>query len=69
MSLQTQYRERAEIFALNSKDSLLFDHKLSGKLKGNRAFSITGDYRVVYTKISNDEVVFLDVGTHNQVYS
>lgn len=46
---------------------LLEDHRLTGDKKEYRAFSITGDYRVVYKKF-DDTVVLYDVGTHNQVY-
>jgi len=45
----------------------LHDHALTGKLAGKRAFSIAGDIRVIYVEF-DDFIVFLDIGTHNQVY-
>ncbi len=33
-----------------------------------RAFSVTGDIRIVYFEINDESVLFLDIGTHNQVY-
>ena len=45
----------------------LYDHALTGKLAGKRAFSIAGDIRVIYVELE-DAIVFLDVGSHNQVY-
>jgi addiction module RelE/StbE family toxin len=45
----------------------LYDHTLTGKLDGKRAFSITGEFRVLYVELE-DAIVLLDIGTHNQVY-
>ena len=45
----------------------LYDHSLTGKLSGKRAFSIAGDIRVVYIELE-EVIVFLDIGSHNQVY-
>ncbi|MBI3486516.1 type II toxin-antitoxin system YafQ family toxin [Candidatus Daviesbacteria bacterium] len=45
----------------------LKDHKLIGKKFGFRAFSVTGDIRVVY-KLINSDVWLYDIGSHNQVY-
>jgi len=37
-------------------------------MKGFYAFSITGDIRVIYQKISDEEIILVDIGSHNQVY-
>ncbi|MDO8609629.1 MAG: type II toxin-antitoxin system mRNA interferase toxin, RelE/StbE family [bacterium] len=49
------------------QNPLLKDHKLIGSLNGLRAFSITGDVRVVY-RIEGDILELYDIGSHNQVY-
>ena len=54
-------------FAENQDDQILKNHELAGKLAGHRAFSVTGDIRVVYY-IHKDIAYFVDIGTHNQVY-
>jgi addiction module RelE/StbE family toxin len=47
--------------------SLVYDHALRNAMQGQRAFSINSEYRVVY--IERDETfLFLNVGTHQQVY-
>lgn len=46
----------------------LKNHPLKGKKKDYKAFSITGDYRITYKLISKSKVIFVDIGTHNQVY-
>lgn len=66
-NFQKRFDERVKKFAQNSQDTLLLDHELSGKLLGYRAFSITGDIRVIYY-IHDNTAYFIDIGTHNQVY-
>ncbi len=60
-------KERINLFIKNPNDPILKDHPLKGKSKGFRAFSITGDIRVIY-QIIEGTVYFFDIGTHNQVY-
>jgi mRNA-degrading endonuclease YafQ of YafQ-DinJ toxin-antitoxin module len=46
---------------------LVNDHALANVMQGQRAFSINNDYRVIY--LERDEYyLFVDVGTHEQVY-
>ena len=65
--LVTQFTKQLNKFIENPKEISLRDHKLIGKMKSFRAFSITGDIRVVYL-IVNDEIWLYDIGSHNQVY-
>lgn len=67
LNIQKKFDERARIFVENTNDTQLLDHALGGKLKGYRAFSVTGDIRVVYY-IFKDTAYFTNIGTHNQVY-
>lgn len=65
--LVKKYEERIRLFFQNPGSPLLQDHSLAGDLEGYRAFSVTGDYRVVYFK-EEDRFHLYDIGTHNQVY-
>ena len=67
-TLKKRYKQRLELFISNRKSSILKDHKLSGTLVGTRSFSITGDIRVHYIERLSNEFVFLDIGTHPQIY-
>ena len=61
--------ERKEaIFKSNSFHPLLHTHKLSGKEKEHWAFWIARDYRIKFIFLTDEEVLFLDVGTHDEVY-
>ncbi len=65
--LVKQFQQRLELFISNPKHLQLKDHALQGEKKTFRAFSITGDIRVVY--YIHDNIAFLiDIGSHNQVY-
>lgn len=42
-------------------------HKLTGKLRGYLAFSVTHEYRLVFY-IQKDTIYLLAIGSHDQVY-
>ena len=65
--LREQFKERLSLFMAGELGYPLHDHALTGKLAGKRAFSAAGDIRVIYVELE-DAIVFLDVGSHNQVY-
>jgi len=66
-NLVKRFDQRYDLFENDSQDPILKDHELSGKLQGYRAFSVTGDIRVIYY-IFEDTAYLVDIGTHNQVY-
>lgn len=66
--VREQFGERLEIFIKDPQNSVLKVHTLKGNLTGRRAFSITGDYRVIYRIVGDDTVKLLDIGRHGQVY-
>lgn len=68
VKLVSQVTNRVKIFQKDPKTPLLKDHALIGAKKGLRSFWVTGDIRIVYIQLSNDYVIFFDIGTHNQVY-
>ena len=44
-------------------------HHLGGKLKGVQAISLSDRYRITLTVlISEQEVILLDIGSHDEVY-
>ena len=46
-NLENRFEQRYDMFIEDPSNEVLKDHQLSGKLQGFRAFSITGDIRVV----------------------
>ena len=65
--LVKQFKSQLTIFLENPSDAKLRDHTLTGKKKNFRAFSITGDIRVIY-RIVDDDLGLYVIGSHNQVY-
>jgi mRNA-degrading endonuclease YafQ of YafQ-DinJ toxin-antitoxin module len=63
--LEIQFWESIETFVIDR--SAVRDHALRGVLQGKRAFSVTDEYRIVYLE-RTDYYLFIDVGTHEQVY-
>jgi addiction module RelE/StbE family toxin len=44
-------------------------HSVGGKLKDCQAVGITYDYRIILTiRVSEKEIILLDVGSHDEVY-
>ncbi len=66
--LDNQVKIKIEQFKINPNNPILKDHNLTGTKKGLKAFSLTGDIRIIYRPSSDNEVVFMDIGSHNQVY-
>lgn len=57
--------KKEKIFRLNFYDESLNTHKLHGKLRNLWAFSINGDYRIIFEFVDEDTVYFHTVGTHD----
>lgn len=67
-ALETRFWERLELFQNNPFDQKLRTHKLSGQLKDLWSFSIQYDLRVVFSFLEGDRALFVDIGTHEEVY-
>lgn len=66
--IQQQFGKRFDLFLDNPNHALLRPHPLRGNLVGFRAFSVTGDYRVIYCILDQETVKLIDIGTHSQIY-
>ena len=54
----------------NPQDPELRLHPLSGRLLGKHAVSLTYSYRIVLRLVlTESEIILLDVGAHDEVYS
>lgn len=66
-NLKIRIEKRISLFIKNKTHPTLRNHQLKGVMKDYRAFSITGDVRILF-KEYEDLIIFTDIGTHNQVY-
>ena len=67
-NLETRFWQKLETFTGNPFDPSLKTHKLSGKLNELWNFSIEYDARVLFYFPEDDRAVFVDVGSHDEVY-
>ncbi len=66
--LQQAVNNKLSLFENNPTTSSLKNHSLSGKYKGYRSIAITGDLRALYKEMSNNEVIFVKIGSHSKLY-
>lgn len=67
-NLEERFWQKLEQFTLDPFDSSLKTHKLSGKLKELWSFSVDYDERVLLYFTEDEKAVFVDFGSHDQVY-
>ncbi len=65
--LKVRLYDQITLFNNNPLNPKLRNHALKGKYSDFRSINITGDYRALYLQ-REDEVVFVKIGTHSQLY-
>ena len=60
--------EKIRLFKENPFSDTLRNHHLKGKYMGYNSINITGDYRVHFKVVSENELIFVRLGTHSQLY-
>lgn len=63
-----RFYTRVEWFLADPFDPRLRTHKLSGELADVWSFSVTYDIRVIFYFTAQDNAVFIDIGSHDEVY-
>lgn len=63
--IKEKAKNKEKIFRNNPFHSSLKTHKLFGKEKEIWAFWITYSYRLKFVFLNDEEVLFLDIGTHD----
>ena len=68
-NLFDRYTKTIEILEVNPYHPSLRLHKLKGRLYKFYSISITMEYRILIDFIiKNDEIIPIDIGTHDEVY-
>ncbi len=67
---ETIFWDKVQTFINDPYTASLKTHKLSGNLKGLSSFSVEYDLRIVFyfTKEKPVKAVFVDIGSHDEVY-
>ncbi|MET0779870.1 MAG: type II toxin-antitoxin system mRNA interferase toxin, RelE/StbE family [Candidatus Saccharimonadales bacterium] len=56
------------LFQEKPNDPSLYNHPLTGQWAGHHSVAFGGDWRAHYKVIDQNTVLFVAVGTHNQLY-
>ncbi len=62
--IKQKAKEKEKIFRENFSNPILKTHKLSGKNKDCWSFRIDYSNRIKFIFLSDEEVLFLDIGAH-----
>jgi addiction module RelE/StbE family toxin len=66
--LKKKFWKTMKLFSSNPFHKQLRNHKLTGKLQGLWAFSVDYDTQVIFSFLSDDEILLIDIGSHEEVY-
>lgn len=66
--LEARFWQKLGQFIIDPFDQSLKTHKLSGNLKDFWSFSIDYDERVLFYFTDDNNAVFIDIGSHDEVY-
>lgn len=66
--VRAAFVRRLKTFRSDKFNALLNNHALKGKYGGCRSINVTGDWRAVYKDVGKDWVLFVEIGTHSQLY-
>lgn len=68
INLKSKFWDKVNIFINDPFERSLKTHKLSGKLKDLWSFTVEFDIRVIFYFADKSKVVFIDIGTHEEIY-
>jgi len=66
--LKDKFWDTVEMFAKDPFHPRLRTHKLTGRLEGLWAFSVSFDCRVIFKFSSKTQILLIDIGGHDEVY-
>ena len=57
--------KKEKIFRKNPLHSSLRLHELHGKFKGIWSISVTSNYRIIFERVDNGDILFISIGKHD----
>ncbi len=64
LRVKKKAKERELLFRVDPFDPRLETHKLHGKYREYWAFTVMGQYRIMFTFSDRDTIDFVNIGTH-----
>lgn len=68
IEIERKFIERLMIFKDNPYHPILKNHNLKGKFSNCKSINITSDIRAIYKEEGADLVIFIEIGTHSELY-
>ena len=66
--IQNQFYKRLQLFENDKFNSLLNNYSVEKRFPNCRSINITGDYRVIFKEEQGGLFIFLNIGTHSELY-
>ena len=66
--MKIKLEERLQIFIKDEFNPILNNHTLHDPWKNARSINITGDIRLIYTKMNENICLLIDIGSHSELY-
>ncbi len=68
IKIQNKFYLRLAIFEQNPFHPVLNNHAVDAAYPGHRSINVTGDYRALYEAYGDSAVIFMEIGTHAELY-
>ena len=68
LKIQDKFGERLDLFLQNQFHPLLDNHSLTGEYEGCRSINITGNIRAIFYLKTESDIVFINIGSHPELY-
>lgn len=66
--IKKKFQDRLILFEKEQFNPILNNHALTGKYQGYRSINVSGNIRAIYINSSEEDVVFVKIGSHNKLY-
>jgi addiction module RelE/StbE family toxin len=68
VKIQDKFEKKLGLFLQNQFHPPLKNHSLFGEYEGCRSININGDTRAIFYVKTNGDVVFINIGSHSELY-
>ena len=68
VSARQKFDSRLAIFIKTPFEQMLENHPLHGKYANCRSINVTGNIRAIYEETKKNDIFFITIGTHAELY-
>lgn len=67
-AIKEKAKRHEKLFIADPFNPRLSTHKLHGIDSGNWSYSVDYEYRIKFTFLGGQKILYLDIGTHDEIY-